>query len=203
MAAHVNLTAHMSLLDLGAVGPTSTLTSNQTITTTTTRRGFARKSTAPTMTQAEMVALQEALEADVEDPDDFDNDGGPVVPRDKSNPIHTYAEDYARLSNDELADPTTIPGWDLIHTPPRKLPRGALVGRVVSDKMQKTVSIEVDRYRMVPKLRVRRRYTRKFMAHDEEELCRMGDLVMIVPCQRLSRRKHFMVREIIRAKGVL
>ena len=203
MAAHVNLTAHMSLLDLGAVGFTSTRTSNQTTTTTfTTRRGFARKSTAPTMTQAEMVALQEALEADVEDPDDFD-DGGPVVPRDRPNPIHTYAEDYAPLSNDQLADPSTIPGWDLIHTPPRKLPRGALVGRVVSDKMQKTVSIEVDRYRMIPKLRVRRRYTRKFMAHDEEELCRMGDLVMIVPCQRLSRRKHFMVREIIRAKGVL
>ena len=201
MAAHVNLTARLSLLDLGTFGHTGSTQHNQTITTTA-RRGFARKSTGTTMTQAEMVALQEALEADVEDPGDFD-DGGPVVPRDRSNPIHTYAEDCAPLSNAELADPTTIPGWDLIHTPPRKLPRGALVGRVVSDKMQKTVSIAVDRYRMIPKLRIRRRYTRKFMAHDEEELCRMGDLVMIVPCQRLSKRKHFMVREIIRAKGVL
>jgi len=198
-AAHVNLTARMSLLDLGALGHPTSTQPNQTITTTT-RRGFARKSTGTTMTQAEMVALQEALEADVEIDDD---DGGPVVPRDKSNPIHTYSEDFGPMSNDQLADPTTIPGWDLIHSPPRKLPRGALVGKVVSDKMQKTVSVSVDRYRMIPKLRVRRRYTRKFMAHDEDELCRMGDLVMIVPCQRLSRRKHFMVREIIRAKGVL
>lgn len=159
-------------------------------------RGFARKSTATTLTQAEMIARQEILEADGED-------GGPVVPRDRSNPIHTYSEDFGKMSNEELANSDTIPGWDLIHSPPRKLPRGALVGKVVSDKMQKTVSVAVDRYRMIPKLRIRRKYTRKFMAHDEEELCQMGDLVMIVPCQRLSKHKHFMVSEIIRNKGVL
>jgi len=192
------LASRMSHLDLASPvhAPSPCWTQTQT-------RGFARKSAGTTLTQAEMVARQEALEADVEA--DGDDDGGPVVvvPRDRSNPIHTYAEDFGPMSNEALADSDTIPGWDLIHSPPRKLPRGALVGRVVSDKMQKTVSVEVDRYRMIPKLRIRRRYTRKFMAHDEEELCQMGDLVMIVPCQRLSRRKHFMVREILRAKGVL
>ena len=178
----------------GAFGNTHSRQQQQTQT-----RGFARKSTATTLTQAEMIARQEILEADVDDGED----GGPVVPRDRSNPIHTYSEDFGQMSNEELANSDTIPGWDLIHSPPRKLPRGALVGKVVSDKMQKTVSVAVDRYRMIPKLRIRRKYTRKFMAHDEEELCQMGDLVMIVPCQRLSKHKHFMVREVIRAKGVL
>ena len=42
-----------------------------------------------------------------------------------------------------------------------------------------------------------------FMAHDEHEVCNMGDLVMIVPCQKISRHKNFMVREIIRPKGQL
>jgi small subunit ribosomal protein S17 len=107
------------------------------------------------------------------------------------------------MSNDELEDTSTIPGWDLIHSPPRTFPRGALVGTVVSDKMQKTVNVAVDRYRIVPKIRKRLRYTRKFMAHDENGVAKMGDLVMITPCHRLSKHKHFLLREIIRPKGQL
>jgi len=45
------------------------------------------------------------------------------------------------------------------------------------------------------------KYSKKFMAHDEDEVCKEGDLVMIVPCQRISRKKHFRVYEIIRQKG--
>jgi small subunit ribosomal protein S17 len=111
--------------------------------------------------------------------------------------------DLSNMSNEELCDTSTIPGWDLIHCPPRTFPRGALVGTVVSDKMQKTINVAVDRYRIVPKIRKRVRYTRKFFAHDEKEVANMGDLVMITPCQRLSRHKHFMLREIIRPKGQL
>eukprot|EP00540_Astrosyne_radiata_P003197 CAMPEP_0116824024 /NCGR_PEP_ID=MMETSP0418-20121206/1168_1 /TAXON_ID=1158023 /ORGANISM="Astrosyne radiata, Strain 13vi08-1A" /LENGTH=107 /DNA_ID=CAMNT_0004452351 /DNA_START=63 /DNA_END=389 /DNA_ORIENTATION=+ len=107
------------------------------------------------------------------------------------------------MTNEELSDTTTIPGWGFVHSPPRDIPRGALVGTVVSDKMQKTINVAVDRYRIVPKIRKRKRYTRKFMAHDEKEVANMGDLVMIVPCQRISRHKHFMLREIIRTKPSL
>jgi small subunit ribosomal protein S17 len=108
------------------------------------------------------------------------------------------------MTNAQLADISTIPGYHLVRNPPRRnTPRGALVGTVVSDKMQKTVNVAVDRYRIVPKYRKRVRYTKKFMAHDEFEVCNLGDLVMIVPCQKISRHKHFMVREIIRAKGQL
>lgn len=107
------------------------------------------------------------------------------------------------MSNEELADTSTIPGWEWIHSPPRKFPRGALIGTVVSDRMQKTVNVAVDRFRIVPKLRLRRRYTRKFMAHDEEEVGKLGDLVMITPCHRISKHKHFMLREILRPKEKL
>ena len=118
----------------------------------------------------------------------------------------TEQPDYSNMTNEELLDNLTIPGWDMIHTPPKnksEIPRGALVGTVVSTKMQKTVNVAVDRYKVHPKYRKRLRYTRKFMAHDESEVANTGDLVMIVPCHRISKHKHFMLREIIRAKGQL
>ena len=125
------------------------------------------------------------------------DDGGPVA-------NNSSITDFSKLSNKALADMSTIPGWNLVHNPPRRNnPRGALVGHVVSDKMQKTVNVAVDRYKLIPKYRKRWRYTKKFMAHDEHEVCNAGDLVMIVPCQKISRHKHFMVREIIRPKGQL
>lgn len=109
----------------------------------------------------------------------------------------------AQMTNDDLLDTSSIPGWDLIHSPPREVPRGSLVGIVASDKMDKTINVAVDRHRIVPKIRKRVKYTRKFMAHDETEVASMGDLVMIVPCHRITKNKHFMLREIIRAKGQL
>jgi small subunit ribosomal protein S17 len=109
----------------------------------------------------------------------------------------------SEMSNEELADTSTIPGWDLLHSPPKKLPRGALIGTVISDKMNKTINVAVVRYRIVPKVRKRIRYTRKFMAHDETEIANMGDVVMITPSHRISKNKHFMLREIVRPKGQL
>mmetsp|Transcript_12579 Transcript_12579/g.15956 ORF Transcript_12579/g.15956 Transcript_12579/m.15956 type:complete len:185 (-) Transcript_12579:211-765(-) len=119
--------------------------------------------------------------------------------------IYNYDEDIKTMTNDDLSDVTTIPGFTtLIHSMPKNesTPRNALVGKVVSDKMQKTVNVAVDRYRIVPKYRKRKKYTKKFFAHDEKEVCHEGDLVMIVPCHRISKNKHFMVHEIIKRKGM-
>ena len=127
-----------------------------------------------------------------------------IPPRDS---VFGFDEDHDSMSNDELNDPSTIPGFaSLIHSPPRDkttTPRNAIVGFVVSNKMDKTVNVAVDRYRIVPKYRKRLKYTKKFMAHDEKEVCQEGDLVMIVPCQKLSKKKHFMVHEIIKFKGTI
>ena len=113
--------------------------------------------------------------------------------------------DFSNMSNEDLDDTTTIPGWELIHSPPTKgkIPRGALVGTVVSTKMQKTVNVAVDRYKIARIYRKRLKYTRKFMAHDENEVAKDGDLVMIVPSHKISKHKHFMLHEIVRPKGQL
>lgn len=140
----------------------------------------------------------------------------PAVDYDVEEIMKTFADtsyydpverpDYTDMTNEDLKDTSTIPGWDIIHSPPKDketIPRGALVGTVVSTKMQKTVNVAVDRYRIHPKYRKRIRYTKKFMAHDEAEVASLGDMVMIIPCQRISKHKHFLLREIIRAKGQL
>ena len=66
-----------------------------------------------------------------------------------------FSDHFATMSNPDLIDTSTIPGWELIHSPPGKLPKGALVGKVVSTKMQKTVNVAVDRYKTIPIYRKR------------------------------------------------
>jgi len=83
----------------------------------------------------------------------------------------------------------------------RESRRQALIGTVVSDKMDKTVTVAVERTFMH---RLYRRYmkrTSKFAAHDEGNECRIGDRVHIVATRPLSKRKRWRVREILeRAK---
>jgi len=71
-------------------------------------------------------------------------------------------------------------------------------GVVISNKMDKTVVVEVSRTVIHPvyKKFVRRR--KRFMAHDEENRCRIGDEVMIVETRPLSRHKNWRVRKIVR-----
>ncbi len=75
--------------------------------------------------------------------------------------------------------------------------RQCLVGVVVSDKMTKTVVVEVGR--VVRNARYGRysRTSARFMAHDEKGQCRMGDRVTIVESRPLSRRKRWTVRSIV------
>lgn len=78
-----------------------------------------------------------------------------------------------------------------------KVRRKRLTGRVTSDKMDKTIVVEVERlkrHRLYGKVLKR---TKKYMAHDEENTCRIGDLVRIVESRPLSRRKHWVVEEIM------
>lgn len=78
-----------------------------------------------------------------------------------------------------------------------KVRRKRLTGRVTSDNMDKTAVVEVERlqrHRLYGKVLKR---TKKYMAHDEENACRIGDLVRIVESRPLSRRKHWVVEEIM------
>ena len=75
--------------------------------------------------------------------------------------------------------------------------RKTRVGIVVSDKMDKTVVVTVDRLEKHPvfKKYIRRRTT--FKAHDEKNECRMGDKVLIRECRPLSKNKCWRVVNIV------
>lgn len=80
--------------------------------------------------------------------------------------------------------------------------RKALVGVVVSDKMQKTVVVRVERlvrHEAYGKM-VRRRT--KIKAHDEENRCSIGDKVAIEEARPLSKEKHWRVTEILEKGAV-
>ena len=72
------------------------------------------------------------------------------------------------------------------------------VGRVVSDKMAKTVVVAVDYLKPHPLYRKIIRKTSKFHAHDEENTCKVGDMVRIEETRPLSRTKRWRVVEIVK-----
>ncbi|MBA2276473.1 MAG: 30S ribosomal protein S17 [Chloroflexia bacterium] len=71
------------------------------------------------------------------------------------------------------------------------------VGKVVSNKMDKTVVVAVDYVRRHPLYHKRMTRTSKFYAHDEENSCREGDLVRIEETRPLSKTKRWIVRDIL------
>jgi len=72
-----------------------------------------------------------------------------------------------------------------------------LVGTVVSDKMDKTVTVQVER---LVKHRLYHKYIRrraKFSAHDAENACKVGDTVMITESRPLSKTKKWRVAKVV------
>ena len=78
--------------------------------------------------------------------------------------------------------------------------RRTKVGRVVSDKMDKTVVVSVERLRRHPIYKRVVRLSSKFKVHDEENTARVGDTVRIEESRPLSREKRWTVVEIV-ARG--
>ena len=87
-----------------------------------------------------------------------------------------------------------------VETPARK-PRTQKVGRVVSNKMDKSVVVAVDFVRRHPIYHKRITKTSKFVAHDANNECKIGDIVRIEECRPLSKTKRWVVRETLE-KGV-
>lgn len=75
------------------------------------------------------------------------------------------------------------------------MPRRVMQGTVVSDKMDKTVVVRVDRRVNHPLYKKIITRSKKFSAHDEENTYRVGDQVRIRECRPLSRNKNFEVIE--------
>lgn len=77
--------------------------------------------------------------------------------------------------------------------------RATKVGVVTSDKMQKTVTVRVDRIVQHDRYKRYMKRSSKFMAHDETGQCQIGDTVEIVESRPLAARKRWRVRRVIRA----
>ena len=79
--------------------------------------------------------------------------------------------------------------------------RNTQVGVVTSASMQKTVTVAVDRLVQHLLYRKTMRKTSKFLAHDENNSCKVGDQVRIVETRPLSARKRWRVVEVLRKAG--
>ena len=77
-----------------------------------------------------------------------------------------------------------------------------LTGKVVSNKMDKTVAVSIERLVKHPMYGKYIRRTTKLLAHDENNECKEGDTVSIKPCRPMSRRKSWvLVRVVERARA--
>ncbi len=72
-------------------------------------------------------------------------------------------------------------------------PKKTLKGKVVSDKMDKTVVVLVSRFVEHSKYKKRIKITKKYKAHDEENTKKVGDTVEIEETRPISKDKHFKV----------
>jgi len=72
-----------------------------------------------------------------------------------------------------------------------------VVGRVVSTKGDKTISVYIERRVSHPLYGKYIRRSTKLLAHDEENTCRDGDVVAIAECRPLSKRKSWRLHEIV------
>ena len=69
--------------------------------------------------------------------------------------------------------------------------RKTLVGKVVSDKMDKTIVVSVTRFEKHPKYKKYMKISKKYKAHDEEGVAKVGDNVTIEETRPISKDKHF------------
>jgi small subunit ribosomal protein S17 len=73
------------------------------------------------------------------------------------------------------------------------MPKRKLTGIVVSNKMQKTIVVEVERIKKHPKYKRRFKVHKKYKAHDEKGEYKVGDRVVIEECSPISKDKHWRV----------
>lgn len=78
------------------------------------------------------------------------------------------------------------------------MPKKIYTGKVLSDKMDKTVVVGVTRLYQHPVYKKTVKEVTKFKAHDEENKCKVGDTISIIEARPLSKEKRWAVLEIIK-----
>ena len=78
-----------------------------------------------------------------------------------------------------------------------------LIGVVVSDKADKTITVKVETYKKDPLYNKRVKYSKKYTAHDENNTAKVGDKVRLVATRLLSKTKRYELAEIIEKAIIL
>jgi len=77
------------------------------------------------------------------------------------------------------------------------------IGKVVSDKMDKTIVVAVETYKKHDLYHKRIKYTKKYKAHDENNTAKIGDIVKIMETRPLSKDKRFRLVEVVEEAIIL
>ena len=75
--------------------------------------------------------------------------------------------------------------------------RKVYTGKVVSDKMDKTITVVVDTYKKHPLYGKRVKQSKKFHVHDEASVAKIGDTVTIIETRPISKLKRFRLLEVV------
>ena len=81
--------------------------------------------------------------------------------------------------------------------------RKELVGKVVSNVNDKTITVIVETYKKDPLYGKRVKYSKKYAVHDEKNIASVGDTVRIVETRPLSKTKYFYLKEIVEKAVIL
>lgn len=76
-------------------------------------------------------------------------------------------------------------------------------GKVVSDKMNKTIVVEIQTSKPHPIYKKQLKYTKKFKVHDENNTAKTGDIVKIMETRQLSKDKYFRLVEVVEEAIIL
>jgi 30S ribosomal protein S17 len=81
--------------------------------------------------------------------------------------------------------------------------RKVIIGTVVSDKMNKTITVQVETKKKHPLYGKQMKYSKKYAAHDENEVAKIGDTVKIMATRPLSKTKRFRLVEVVKEAVII
>lgn len=115
------------------------------------------------------------------------------------SPEHSASKETSAVENSVASATPAIPVMEDTRNALQK--RRVIQGVVVSDKMQKTIVVKVDRRIRDYRYKKYILRSRRFKAHDEKNEAKIGDLVSLVESRPLSRDKRWVLQEILRRSG--
>ena len=77
------------------------------------------------------------------------------------------------------------------------------IGIVISNKMQKTIVVKIEKRYPHPLYSKTLIKTKKYLAHDEQNICQIGDQVLVQECRPLSRRKRWKLIQVLSNSSVI